>query len=219
MTQQNNLPNDIRELQGADTEGKVTPSLFHVLSCILFSLYLIIALWGVFTKCSQDFILTRGYLVLRDLSLWERIFYHADLVKWMNELSAGIIFNDNTIVILLNCVLLAPFGLYVTYFSRRKSVWRTTLAAFLFCFCIELTQLLTFWGSFSLADLVTNTFSGYLGTRVYFAVWRPERERVLTVVTAVLIALATPLALYAVIRTGAHLDFYIDLARKALDSF
>jgi glycopeptide antibiotics resistance protein len=75
-------------------------------------------------------------------------------------------------------------------------------------------QLHTFWGFFSFDDLFTNTLGGLIGAGLYKIIYRPEREGVLKYITIACIAILVPLTVYAVIRTGMDMEFYLSLATR-----
>ena len=197
------------------TQGRYTVAFRHLL-CTLLPIYIFIVLWGVLFKCNMDYILEKGYDILYGESLARRMFGHDDLLNFFIMLSIGKFAHESLIVVALNCVLLTPFGLFLMHLLKKKSVWRITLISFLLCLAIEIVQLFTYWGAFSLADLVTNTLSGYLGARLYGAIYRPERERIFTIICGVLLVLSLPLVVIICIRTGRSMDFYFDLATRPM---
>ena len=211
-------PNQEREESAENRSTQHPRSILLRRARLLFPLYLIIVLWGVLTKCAQDHILTRTYYLSYRVPLIERILYYGDIEKWIREMAAGDLLNDNTIVLFLNLLLLIPFGIFVMYFARRRSVFTTTLLGFFLCLGIEIVQLFTCWGAFSIADLVVNTVSAWIGARLFTVLYRPERERVLAAFAAFFLVLALPLALFAVIRTGVYWDFYLRIARGTLEN-
>ena len=149
-------------------------------------------------------------------SIFERLFLRDDLVEWVKLALKGNVFNRCLRDIVLNCFLLLPFGWCMMLFSKRKKLRQATLCAFLFCLFLEVVQLFTFWGSFSVSDLATNTLSGFLGACLFRVTYRPERERFYTWLFIPLLCVAAPLALYATVRTGIHMGFYFDLLTRSL---
>ena len=187
---------------------------FSELVMIMFGLYVIIVLWGVLFKCNMNYILEEGYLGMKNTSFTDRIFIKDDLFSWLKGAMAGDIFNSGIVTAFLNCILLVPFGICCMQLLKKKSILLTTLFAFLFCLTVELIQLHTFWGFFSFDDLFTNTLGGLIGAGLYKIIYRPERERVLKYITIACIAILVPLTVYAVIRTGMDMEFYLSLATR-----
>lgn len=193
---------------------KTVHDILSVMLAIILALYLIIMFWGVFFKCNQNDVLLRGYELWQNSSWFDRIFMHDDFVTWLIKAMNGDYINENLRTVALNCILLLPVGLILPYFVKKKNVWRITLYCFILSLVIEIVQLLTFWGAFSIADLVTNTFSGLLGALLFKLIYRPQRERVFLVLSFIITAILLPIAVIAVVRTANDMAFYIDLASK-----
>ena len=184
------------------------------LMSIAFGLYIVIVFWAVLFKCNMNYILEEGYLGLMDAHWTKRIFFFDDFYGWFKRAAEGDILNSDLITAALNCLLLLPFGVCCMHFSKRKSILLTTLFALLFCLVIEVIQLHTFWGFFSFDDLFTNTLGGFLGAILYRIIYRQEREGIFKGIAIVCIAILAPLTVYAAIRTGMDMDFYLSLANR-----
>lgn len=70
--------------------------------------------------------------------------------------------------IVLNIIMMVPFGFFVSFFSKRKRLVKALLLAFLFSLTIETIQLIygLFWTnlrSFDITDIITNTSGAALG--------------------------------------------------------
>ncbi len=187
---------------------------FFRFAVVLFALYIVIVLWGVLFKCNMNDALLETYESAIEKSVFERVFLHDDLVEWIKLALKGNVFNRCLRDILLNCFLLLPFGWCVMLFSEEQSVKKTALYALLACLFLEVVQLFTFWGSFSLSDLATNTLSGFLGACLFRVTYRPAWERFFTFLFVPLLCLAVPLTLYAAVRTAMHAPFYLDLLTR-----
>lgn len=188
-------------------------SILRILLLVLLVCYFLIVLWGVLFKCNNHFTLNRAYEILHGEPFPERLF-HDDLRHLVVQMRLGNFHIPSFISVLLNCILLTPFGFGVAHFIKKKRVWRVTLLCFLLCFAIEIVQLFTYWGAFAVADLVTNTFSGFLGACLYGRIYRPEREGIFTRIAAVFVLLAIPFTVWIVVRTGMDMSFYLELASR-----
>ena len=70
--------------------------------------------------------------------------------------------------IVLNIIMMVPFGFFVSFYSKRKRLVKALLLAFLFSLTIETIQLIygLFWTnlrSFDITDIITNTSGAALG--------------------------------------------------------
>lgn len=191
-------------------------TVFFCLAVTLFALYSVIVLWGVLFKCNMNDALLETYKGAKEQSVFERAFMQDDLIEWIKLALKGNVFNRCLRDILLNCVLLVPFGWCIMLFSKEQSVKKTALYAFLACLFLEVVQLFTFWGSFSFSDLATNTLGGFLGAALFRVTYRPKRERFFIAIFIPLLCVAIPLALYAVVRTGIHMPLYLDILTRSL---
>ncbi len=189
-------------------------SVFFRLAVGLFASYTVIVLWGVLFKCNMNDALIETYEAGKDQSVFERLFLQDDLVEWIKLAVKGNVFNRCLTDILLNCLLLLPFGWCLMLFSKEQSVKKTTLCAFFACLLLEVIQLFTFWGSFSFSDLAANTLSGFLGALLFRVTYRPERERLFSFLFVPLLCVAVPLTLYAAVKTGINMPLYLDLATR-----
>ena len=82
--------------------------------------------------------------------------------------------------IILNVIMMIPFGILFPLVSRTKShlFLRTILLTFLLSLTIELLQpLITFSRSADITDLITNTAGGIIGYACYF-VFRPLLRKI-----------------------------------------
>lgn len=121
----------------------------YIIFSILFILYIIILLVGVFGSIQKNDDTTTISLIF-DNSLW---------AKGNFAIASSSAFN-----ILVNLVLLFPLGEYIAIICK-KPILKTILISFACAFMIEFLQfLLPVSRTTELLDLILNTISGILGT-------------------------------------------------------
>lgn len=187
-----------------------------VLLAIILVLYSIIVIWGVILKCNQNDILARTYHAWKDLTIQERIFLNDDFDTWLQKAKNGDFWNDNLLTVVLNCILLLPIGLLLTYFSKSKNVLLITFYCFLISLALEIFQLFTILGSFSFTDLVTNSLGGLVGSLLYKLIYRKNRERVFLILAICCLIILLPFTIYITMLTIENIDIYIAILSRTL---
>lgn len=193
-----------------------THTILSVLLAIILVLYSIIVIWGVILKCNQVDILERTYFAWKDLTIHERIFLNDDFDTWLEKAKMGDVFNDNLLTVVLNCILLLPTGLILTYFSKSKNVILITFYCLLISLALEVFQLFTILGSFSFTDLVTNSFSGLLGAILYKIIYRQNRERVFIVLAVIILVILVPFTAFITANSIEIMDLYVAIINRTL---
>ena len=69
--------------------------------------------------------------------------------------------------IVYNAVVFVPFGMYLSMFWRKWSLWKMALAAMLLSFGFEIVQLIFALGISDVTDLITNTLGALAGIFIY----------------------------------------------------
>lgn len=84
--------------------------------------------------------------------------------------------------VILNVIMLVPFGFLVPFIKRHNALWTIGLAL-LFSLAIETMQLFYVWAgskasrTFDITDLITNTFGAFIGY-IIFLIFRPTTKRI-----------------------------------------
>lgn len=200
------------------SESKInkTHALLSTLLAIILVLYSLVVIWGVILKCNQIDILERTYFAWKDLSIQERLYINDDFHTWLEKAKMGDVLNDNLLTVVLNCILLLPTGLLLSYFSKNKNVLLITFYCLLISIALEVFQLFTVLGSFSFTDLVTNSFSGLLGALLYKLIYRPHRERRFVVIAVLVLIVLVPFTIYITALTIENIDIYIAIINRTL---
>ena len=192
--------------------------LLGIYSVALFILYLIILVWVVIFKCNIYASVTGGYHYLKTLSLEERLLFYikpfADYVK--DGALVPMKLKDGV----LNAVAFLPFGLYVSYFVKRRKLLATLAITLVSVTAFELFQLYSIIGSFQTEDFIIDIFGALLGYIVYRIIYKKKNSRVRLVIlnTASIFALVLliPLSVYAVTSTVENLDLYVSMIERSL---
>ncbi len=184
-------------------------SAFDKLCVIVFVLYCILLFWVVILKCNQMQSLFINYDYASKRTLQER--FELYLVPFnsyfMNGFDRSALLKDD----LLNVVTFIPMGLYITHFSGKKSIFRVMFITFCVSAFIEAFQLFSLIGTFGSKDLITNTFGAALGFGIYKFIYTEKRTRFLSICSCVIILIALPITIYAIINSFQNLNGYLDL--------
>jgi glycopeptide antibiotics resistance protein len=80
----------------------------------------------------------------------------------------------------------------------------------------ECLQLVTNIGCFSAIDIIDNTLGGLIGWGIFKLIYKqtPKRLKTLSVVSIVTLAIAVPLAIFALVKTLSMWNFYLAILTK-----
>ncbi|MBQ9783985.1 MAG: VanZ family protein [Clostridia bacterium] len=190
---------------------------FKFLSKIVLILYLLLLIWVVVFKCNTQIkYLYSNYYKYADLNIIER-----GLV-FINPLKPYLVTTRKEILLemlrdeILNVFAFIPLGLYISYFIKNDNFVKVAINTFIFSLLIEFFQLFSLIGMFSTMDLITNTLGGILGYLIYKLIYKESRLIILNVLSIVVIIIAIPLTIYAIINTINNIDVYLDLILKRI---
>ena len=190
----------------------------YFLSILLFALYLILLVWLISFKCNLKVTITDTYYLFGNMSWsdkWE--FVKESFVALVRRTEWANIFLDPR-QDFLNAVVFVPFGLYVSFFAKKHKLIRAVTISLLVSLLFEGLQLITHIGCFTAIDLVTNTLGGTVGYFVYKLLYKstPRRQIGLCIASVLALVIVVPLVYYAVTRTAAMMDFYLDVLYRRL---
>lgn len=198
---------------------KISPSRrFHILSILIFSLYLSLLVWLILLKCNIKITITDTYYLFGCMTWSEKLEFAKNSFLSLFKANTWLSFFRNPRQDLLNIVAFLPFGIYLGYFTKKHKLPKTVLASFLLSFFFESMQLVSHIGCFSAMDLVTNTLGGTLGFLIYKLIYKDTSKRIgiLTIVSYIFLAVVVFLVCYALIKTTMMLGFYFDVLWRRL---
>ena len=181
----------VRQIRWCGVNSKTVRNLAIVAS-VLFAHFLIWALW--LKLCRTDLILV-NYEKLLTLTDKER--FLLDIIPFVKRKGSTDFFYRE---ILLNCFVLAPFGVAFNEIDKKKRIWLHLLICFLFSLTIEVLQYFTLIGGFAPADLITNVISYFVGLAIYHLIFRWLSARVKGAIYVVVIAGLVATLICAVVR-------------------
>lgn len=188
----------------------------HRLSVAVFALYIWLLVWVIALKCNLIVPITDNYFKFGDWT-WQQ--------KWQFVRESFVALSvDNEWrrtyfdlrQDLLNVAVYVPFGVYIAQFvPKRKLLW-VAVSAFVTSACFEIFQLTTLIGCFGAIDLVTNTFGAIVGWGLFKLVERyvARRPKGWSIASIVVIVVALPVAIYALVGTIKMLDVYLAILAK-----
>ena len=150
-----------RTIQEDSLQSEKTIRMLAIAATVTFAWILI---WALVLKLGSEIMLVRNYYNLRYMTLEERILW--DIIPFHYRGEGEYVMRQvlNTI---LNCFVLAPFGITLCYVFKKPNVWLSAALCFGFALCIEILQLFTVVGNPASEDLITNTASCFIGYAIY----------------------------------------------------
>lgn len=120
----------------------------------LFAAYLLLLLWAILFKGMAP---GGGTPMRRSVNLIP--FYADPYAAYLRKIA----YRDW----IVNVIAFVPFGILADCLSRRRSLWRPTLAGFCLSLFLETTQYITGLGASDVTDLITNTTGAFAGILLF----------------------------------------------------
>ena len=192
------------------------PKTLHRLSMVLFGLYAWLLVWVIALKCNLIAPVTDNYYKFSDWTWQQKWQFVSESFKALFvENEWGNVFLDAR-QDLLNVAVYVPFGLYVAYFAKKRKLLWVAVLSFVTSACFEMFQLISLIGCFGAIDLVTNTLGGLIGWALFKLVQKSvtKQPKGWSIASIVVIVLALPIAIYALVGTIKMLDVYLGILSK-----
>lgn len=109
----------------------------------------------------------------------------------------------------LNVLVFIPFGILLPFFAKKGKTLITSIVFIVFTIGFELFQLFTGIGGFDVTDLMTNTLGGFIGLWLYRVAFSKMPDHVINRISFVVNMIFVPVALFAILNTIKHFDYYI----------
>ena len=172
-----------------------------------------ILVWALVLKMGSEIMLERNYYNISALTLKERILW--DLVPFQYR-GAEEWQLRQMVATVLNCFVLAPFGVTLCYVFKKENVWRNAALCLGFAVCIEALQLLTVVGNPATEDLITNTLGCFIGYGLYkliFSRLNPKQTTWFLIILNIILALAV---VFSIVTTAIAFDTIIKVLTRTL---
>ena len=179
-------------------------------------MYLWILVWVISLKWNKVVTITDTYYIFGAMSWEQKLEFVKTSFRAMFESTEWDLFWKDPLQEVLNVVVFAPFGLYLSYFIKKNKLAWSVALSFLLSAGFEYLQLVTNIGCFSAIDLVDNTLGGLVGWGVYMLIYNdtPKRIKGLSVASIVILCIAVPLTIFALLSTISMWDFYVAILTK-----
>lgn len=184
------------------------------LSIVIFTIYLLLALWVIIFKCNRMFSVIDVYNLLSKMTLSERLLREINPIGWYinpPEVSQLPFYIRDDI---LNILIFIPFGMYLSYFVKNKKVLKIVIITFCFSLFLEGLQLFTMLGACSTKDLITNTLGAFIGCIIYKKIYSTDRIKILNIFSIIVLTVIIPLFLYAIVSTINNVDIYFKILMR-----
>ena len=173
-------------------------NFFSALFTISYLLFITILIWAIYFKLNRYSSILSNYRKLIKLSDFERFTYN--IVPFT-------LFSTKDFI--LNTIAFAPFGIYLPFIFKKHSHLKGLAVCFLVSLTVELTQFATVVGTFSTNDLIANTLGYLVGAFFFTLIVKKLPIKIINYANVAIIALASPFALYGIIKTARNLAFYV----------
>lgn len=157
--EQNLIKNDSQKLYSERTLKRLVAAAFIMYAWIL--------VWGLVFKCGRESQLVLNYYNLRNMTIKDRILWDLIPFNYRGEEYYVKLQIMNTV---LNCFVLAPFGIAFQYLFKKTNLLRDGALCLCFALFIESVQILTPFANPATEDILTNTFSCFIGIAAYFLI-------------------------------------------------
>lgn len=165
-----------------------------------FCLYLFLLIWFIGLKYNSDW-LPKLSVDMRKMPLWNR----GKFIPFYDQYGDFFYFDHFCV---MNIFIYMPMGIYTMFIFREKS-WACILFAFVSSVIFEVEHLLTGFGGCESSDVVCNTIGGVLGVALYLLTRAKISDKAVNIVNFCVIIIATPFALFALINTIIHWQYYV----------
>ena len=201
--------NEIAEQENAEQNEKK----IRLLAILATAMLAWILIWALVLKMGSEIMLVRNYYNIRALTLKERILWDLIPFQYRGEEEWQL---RQVVATVLNCFVLAPFGVMFCYIFKKENVWRNAALCLAFAVCIEALQLLTLVGNPATEDLITNTLGCFIGYGFYkliFSRLNPKQTTRFLIVSNIILALAV---VFSIVTTAIAFDTIIKVLTRTL---
>lgn len=168
---------------------------------IVFCLYLFLLIWVIALKFNADWLPALGK-EMRALPIEKRVV----LIPFQTFISNGFYFHLDYF---LNVIIYIPMGLILPLTMRKNQGGWCLLIIILSSAIFEVEQLFTGFGGCDTADLICNVVGGVIGLAIFYLLRKKTSDKTINIITFIIIIIATPIALYALINTIIHWQYYV----------
>ena len=163
---------------------------------ISLAIYAIMLIWVVVFKWTNYEAAEHSIITFRHLGLSER--YDA-CYQWF--------FTCDPVDIALNAILFLPLGLFYVLLLKRK--YLIVLIGLLLTIVFEISQFFTCIGMFNVYDLLSNFLGCIIGYVLFLLLHKFICKKVIDVANIVVIAIFSPICVYAIIMTIINFGSYM----------
>ena len=189
--------------------------LFQLLSKIIFGLYICLLVWVVVFKCNLINSVTQTYEYFKSFTLAERFNFY--LVPFKDYFEGPFLIQIRTIIEddILNLLLFVPFGMYLTLFIKKGSLYKVIILTFVLSLFFESFQLFSLIGSFATKDLITNVLGSLLGYLICKLVYKEKngtlKLMILNILSIIVICIVLPIVVYSIYNTIKNINIYFEI--------
>ena len=171
-------------------------------------LFVILLFWIVVFKVNLPYIPMR-FAITKAMTIKERFelgnYPYKNLVEFVDMPTFLSRLEDHV----LNIIVFLPFGIIFPFFFKKRPMLKTAIIFISATIGFEMHQLLTGLGGFDVTDLINNALGGFIGLWLYKAFLSKLQDHTLNRFSFAINLIATPIAIYAIINTIKHFDYYL----------
>lgn len=163
-----------------------------------FLCFFLILIWILSFKANKEIPISDCIIIFSKYPVEERI-----LIGCRNLFS-----RIGYVDIIQNIIVFIPLGIYLPLLFKKDKFVGFILLGLILSLLIELMQAITCVGSFNLWDIFVNTCGGIFGLLIYKLLIKILSYKTINIINIVIIALATPVVIYAIVNTIINFEIY-----------
>jgi glycopeptide antibiotics resistance protein len=162
---------------------------------------MVVLIWVILLKCNRQAVISDCIYVYKHLPILERFFIREITLETLPRMMRAESF-------FLNALVFLPLGIYLPILKKDIGFLKGLLIAFLLTNLLEMAQVITCYGSWSVIDIAANTL-GYIPGYLFFWILIKRLSKKWTkIVNVAVMILFLSVAVYAAVKTAGCIEIY-----------
>ena len=183
---------------------KINDKAYKPLLITSFISYILILLWIILLKANfKELIHDAYHLLYEGYSITARIKHTLFYVFPSPYILRGII------EWLVNIILFLPLGIYLPLLFKKRNIIRDIIITIIFILSLEVIELFTRTGAFSLLDVLFNLIGMLSGYLIYLLfIDKYLSINAISIINIVILVIAIPVIIFSIINTINNIELY-----------
>ena len=110
---------------------------------------------------------------------------------------------------MVNILLFIPLGIYLPLLFLKSNIIKDIIITLIFIFSLELIELFTRSGAFSLLDVLFNLLGMLSGYLIYLLLIKKHlSNNLISIINIIIIIIATPIIIFSIVNTINNIKLY-----------